>query len=106
VIITGGENVMPREVEQQLKKMPEILDASVIGVTDKEWGQRIVAYVIPSEDQNNSSKLSLDIIRNRLKPFLSSYKLPRELYVTKSLPKTSLGKTKKKLLKENYPNNG
>lgn len=102
VIITGGENVMPREIEHHLKKVPEILDAAVIGVPDKEWGQRIVAYIIPKEMKNRSAKVLLELVQNRLKPHLSNYKLPRELIITSSLPKTSLGKTKRTHLRQIY----
>ena len=104
VIITGGENVMAREVEQHLIKLPDVIDAAVIGVPDEEWGQRIVAYIVPADDFSNGKKISRNAVRSQLKSTLSSYKLPQEVQITRSLPKTSLGKTKKNLLKDKYPN--
>lgn len=96
-IISGGENVNPDEVELEINKMDYISESAVIGVPDKKWGQKVVAFIVP----NNDSVPPEDEIKLTLKKTLRSFNIPKEFIPVKSLPKTPLMKVKKgELLKE------
>ncbi len=98
LIITGGENVYPREVEERLHNRPEVLECAVIGVPDKEWGERVVAYILPKAGKTIDS----DQLKASLKPTLSSFKVPKEYIVTDELPKSPAGKILKRVLRDKY----
>ncbi|RNC79613.1 MAG: o-succinylbenzoate--CoA ligase [Balneola sp.] len=91
LIITGGENVNPVEVEQAIQKLPFIKEAAVVGLPDEEWGQKITAVVTLSNGKNPS----LEEMRDLLKGELINFKLPRELFIIDELPKTQTGKIRK-----------
>ncbi len=91
LIISGGENVDPTEVEDAIKKIPIIRDAAVIGVPDEEWGQKVTAVVTLM----NGKVPDIKEIREALKSDLSDFKIPKNLVVMNKLPKTGLGKVKK-----------
>lgn len=88
LIITGGENVSPFEVESELEKIHPITEAAVIGLPDKEWGQKIVAVVVGKTEQ----AINTDKIQKELKKRMNSYKVPKQIIQTKSLPRTHTGK--------------
>jgi len=90
-IITGGENVDPMEVELEINKIDSISESAVIGVPDKKWGQKVIAFIVP----NGDSVPSLDEIEVRLKDSLRGFKVPKEFIQLESLPKTPLMKVKK-----------
>jgi len=89
LIVTGGENVDPEEVEQALRTLPEVLAACVCGVACAEFGQRVAAIVVT---QPHCAPLSLEQLRVRLAVHLAPFKLPRELLNAAALPLSSLGK--------------
>lgn len=91
LIITGGENVNPTEVEQAMEKLPTINEAIVIGIPDEEWGQKLTAIVT----LKNGKTPELEEIRTQLKEHLTDFKIPKELKVVKELPKTPTGKVKR-----------
>jgi o-succinylbenzoate---CoA ligase len=95
-IVTGGENVDPAEVESALMQLPEIREAAVIGLPDDHWGQIVTAIIVPEPDVN----CSLDVVRNRLRTKLATYKIPRQIKIVSELPRTELGKIKKALLRD------
>lgn len=88
LIITGGENVSPFEVESELKKIDPISEAAVIGLPDEEWGQRVVAVVVAKTKQTIDSEK----IQQKLKERITSFKIPKEIIQIDSLPKTRTGK--------------
>lgn len=88
LIVTGGENVSPYEVESELKKIDPISEAAVIGLPDEEWGQRVVAVVVAKTKQSINS----ENIQQKLKERITSFKIPQEIIQTDSLPKTRTGK--------------
>jgi O-succinylbenzoic acid--CoA ligase len=92
VIVTGGEKVWPDSVEALLKTDPRVDAAAVIGRADPEWGQRVVAVVVPSDP---SRPPRLDDLRRLVKEHLPAACAPRELELTESLPRTSLGKVRR-----------
>jgi acyl-CoA synthetase (AMP-forming)/AMP-acid ligase II len=79
------------EVELEINKIDSISESAVIGVPDKKWGQKVIAFIVP----NGDSVPSLDEIEVRLKDSLRGFKVPKEFIQLESLPKTPLMKVKK-----------
>jgi long-chain acyl-CoA synthetase len=98
MIITGGENVYPREVEELLYKIPEIGECSVIGLPDKEYGEKVTACIVPKRKGWQPDPADLKTI---LKASLSRFKIPRDYIFLDELPKSSTGKILKRELKKN-----
>ncbi len=96
LIVTGGENVNPIEVEKAVMKHPLIIEASVFGFMDKEWGQIVAAALVTKDN----IELSLDDLKSFLSESLASFKHPKKIFIVKSLPRTELGKIQKEKLKE------
>jgi acyl-CoA synthetase (AMP-forming)/AMP-acid ligase II len=94
MIVSGGENVFPREVEDLLADHREIEEAAVVGVEDKEFGQRLMAYVVP----RNGAQLTEDEIKGYVKENLARYKVPREVVFLDELPRNATGKVLKRTL--------
>jgi O-succinylbenzoic acid--CoA ligase len=88
LIVTGGENVYPSEVEEVLRSIDAVEDALVIGVPDEEWGQRVAALVV----LRSGAPISDDDLRNRLSARIAGYKIPRCIRVVPQLPLLSNGK--------------
>jgi len=102
LIITGGENVSPFEVEEVLLTINAIQESAVFGVPDEEWGQKVVAAVVLSGGVNKSTEK----IREELKEHLEDYKIPKEIIELESLPRTETGKSKRTILKQFYKTQG
>jgi len=100
LIVTGGENVDPAEVESALESLEEVGRAAVVGIPDEEWGEQIIAFVEPVRVESNSE--GLDQINFRLNEILPAFKIPKEIYSIKTLPKTESGKIKRNELKDLY----
>ena len=98
MIITGGENVYPREVEEVLYTREEIEGCAVVGIPDKEWGERVTAFVTPKSGQ----KIVPEELKAFLKTRLSAFKVPKEYIVVDELPKSPAGKILKRELKKQY----
>lgn len=98
LIVSGGENVNPFEVEEAIQKLPTIKQAVVIGLPDEEWGERVTAVVT----LKNGRTPELDEIRDQLKDSLTNYKIPKELKIVKEFPTTSTGKIKRWELVKRY----
>ncbi|WP_240487402.1 AMP-binding protein [Actinomadura flavalba] len=94
MIVSGGENVFPGEVEDLLGRHPEIADVAVRGVDDEKWGQRLAAHVVRRE----GADLSEDDVRAHVKKNLARYKVPRDVTFVDELPRTSTGKVRSKAL--------
>jgi acyl-CoA synthetase (AMP-forming)/AMP-acid ligase II len=95
MIVSGGENVFPGEIEELLVRHEGVADAAVLGVRDEEFGQRLAAFVVPRAAQAPSA----DALRAYLKLHVARYKLPREFVFMDELPRNATGKVlRKKLL--------
>lgn len=97
MIVTGGENVYPREVEDILLQDAQILEVAVFDLPDDRWVQKVVAAVVP-----RSAALDPDALMTRARRKLAGYKCPKEIFVTDSLPKNAAGKVLRKVLRESY----
>jgi acyl-CoA synthetase (AMP-forming)/AMP-acid ligase II len=96
MIVSGGENVFPQEVEDLLADHEAIKEAAVFGVDDEKFGQRLKAVVVTK----GSKKLSADDVKKYVKSNLAGYKVPRDVDFVDELPRTSTGKVLKRELKE------
>jgi fatty-acyl-CoA synthase len=94
MIVSGGENVFPREVEDLLAGHDKIDEVAVIGVDDEEFGQRLKAFVVPRETDD----LDADEVKAYVKQNLARYKVPREVEFLDSLPRNATGKILKREL--------
>jgi len=94
MIVSGGENVFPRPVEEALVALPGVRDAAVVGVTDPEYGQRLAAYVVP----RRGARLGADDIRDYIHERLARFAVPRDVYFVPDLPRNATGKILKRLL--------
>jgi long-chain acyl-CoA synthetase len=98
MIIRGGENIYPREIEEVLYEYPGVLECAVIGVPHEVRGEEVLAIVVAAEDV----VLDLEEISAFAAERLARYKLPREIVLRESLPKTPTGKIQKKPLREEF----
>lgn len=98
MVISGGENVYPAEVESVLYDHPAVAQAAVIGVPDARWGERVAAVVVLKAGQT----LDIDALRAYAEPKLARYKLPSALFLTDALPLNSSGKLLKTELRKRY----
>ena len=96
MIVSGGENVFPREVEDLLADHEDVADVAVIGVDDDEFGQRLKAFVVSKEGAEVSGA---DLIAH-VKAHLAGYKAPREIELIDELPRNATGKVLKRELRE------
>lgn len=97
LIITGGENVNPAEVEDALKEITDVTDAAVFGVPDKLWGQQVTAIYTSDNKEITSSQL-----KERLAEAIQSYKIPKEFLRVESIPRNSMQKIKRGELLQFY----
>jgi malonyl-CoA/methylmalonyl-CoA synthetase len=92
LIISGGFNIYPREIEEFLMEQPEIAEAAVVGVADRLRGEIPVAYIVVRE------AIDPDVLIERCKAKLASFKVPRRVELVEALPRNALGKVQKHLL--------
>ncbi|MDP2824811.1 MAG: AMP-binding protein [Sulfuritalea sp.] len=95
VIISGGSNIYPREVEEVLLRHPSVSEVSVVGQADPEWGEIVVAFIVPRGPAPDSADLDALCLDN-----IARFKRPRRYMVVDSLPKNSTGKVLKTRLRE------
>jgi len=99
MIISGGENIYPLEIERLLKENPQIRDVAVVGVPDREWGESVLAVVIPAPGAELTREAIVDYVRQRV----AGYKKPRYVELVDTLPvTTATGKVQKGVLRDRY----
>ena len=96
MVISGGVNIYPAEIEKVLVSMPDVRDCAVFGVPDDEFGERLVSVV------ESSCPLASEAVSDFLRERVSGYKVPREILFTDHLPREDSGKIKKRLLREAF----
>jgi fatty-acyl-CoA synthase len=94
MIVSGGENVFPREVEDLLARRDEVEEVAIVGVPDEQFGQRLKAFVV----RRKGAKLDEDAVKGYVKQNLARYKVPREVVFLDELPRNSTGKILKREL--------
>jgi acyl-CoA synthetase (AMP-forming)/AMP-acid ligase II len=96
MIVSGGENVFPAEVEDLISGHPEVVEATALGVDDPEWGARLRAFVVKHENSN----LDEDTVKKYVREHLARYKVPREVIFLEELPRNPTGKILKRELRD------
>lgn len=99
MVISGGVNIYPAEIENELLTHPEIADCGVIGVPDEEYGEKLIAFVQPTE---SASKLHSNQLIEWLKQRIAGYKIPREFCFQLDLPRDDSGKIVKRKLRDPF----
>ncbi|HET9691517.1 MAG TPA: AMP-binding protein [Acidimicrobiales bacterium] len=97
MIVSGGENVFPREVEDLLAEHPSVADVAVVGVPDEEFGQRLAAFVVAAD----GAEIDPDELRGHVRAALARYKVPRDITVVDELPRNATGKVLRRELRDN-----
>jgi malonyl-CoA/methylmalonyl-CoA synthetase len=100
LIISGGYNVYPKELELALDALPGVTESAVIGIPHPDFGETVAAVVVARKD----AKLDPDALIAELKKNFANYKVPKRLYVVEDLPRNAMGKVEKALLRERYGN--
>jgi long-chain acyl-CoA synthetase len=98
MIITGGENVYSLEVEEVLYTHPHVQECAVIGTPDKEWGERVTAFILPKPGRTIDEGGLKDFLKARL----SVYKVPKRFFVVDDLPRSPAGKLLKRKLRQSF----
>jgi acyl-CoA synthetase (AMP-forming)/AMP-acid ligase II len=98
MIVSGGENVYPREVEDVLFQHPAVADVAVIGVPDERFGEAVKAIVVLKAGESVTAEALLEFSKGRL----GGYKRPRSVEFAATLPRNPSGKVLKKELREKY----
>jgi fatty-acyl-CoA synthase len=98
MIISGGENVYPAEIESELLSLPSVDEAAVIGIPDDEWGEVGLALLVAAP----GSPADPDAVRSFLRRHLAGFKVPAQIRFVDELPKTATGKIRKSDLRAKY----
>ena len=98
LIITGGLNVYPREIEEVIDAIPGVLESAVIGIPHTDFGEAVTAVVV----LHKGAKVTSNAILNELKGQLARFKVPKYVYVVPELPRNSMGKVQKNVLRQKY----
>ncbi|MBY4898194.1 class I adenylate-forming enzyme family protein [Cupriavidus sp. AU9028] len=98
MIISGGENIYPAEIENELVVLPEVGECAVVGLPDPRWGEVPVAAIVPASGAD-PARLQPEAIREALSARIARFKLPREVVLVDALPKSALGKVVKPRLR-------
>ncbi|QGQ45561.1 class I adenylate-forming enzyme family protein [Metabacillus sediminilitoris] len=98
VIISGGANTYPREVEEVLNLHPSVKETCVFGIPDEKWGESICAHVVLREGHMVTEQELIDLCKSHL----ASFKKPKQLHIVESLPKSPYGKILRKEIRESY----
>ena len=98
LIITGGYNVYPKEIELILDAEPSIFESAVFGIKDSDFGEAVTAAIVLNANSNADTPLLIE----NLKAQLATYKVPKAIHVVNQLPRNAMGKVQKSLLREAY----
>jgi malonyl-CoA/methylmalonyl-CoA synthetase len=99
LIITGGLNVYPKEIEERIDALPGVAESAVIGVADPDFGEAVTAVVVakPGHVLREAEIVAV------LKQEMAAFKVPKRVYVVDELPRNAMGKVEKNVLRERYP---
>ncbi len=98
MIIRGGENIYPKEVEEVVYRHPAVLEAAIVGLPDEVWGEEVAAFVVLRDDGSLDEEKLIDYCKERL----ADYKCPRKAFFVTDLPKTATGKIQKRKVVERF----
>ncbi len=95
MIVSGGENVFPQEVEDALATHPDVVEAACLGVDDEDFGQRLRAFVVLRADPATPAAEAGAVLQDWVRQHLARYKVPREVVLLDELPRNATGKVRK-----------
>jgi malonyl-CoA/methylmalonyl-CoA synthetase len=98
LIISGGLNVYPKEIEERLDRLPGVAESAVIGVPDADFGEAVVAVLVARSGAALDEKAVIGALRGEI----ASFKIPKRVYVVPELPRNAMGKVQKNVLRETY----
>jgi len=98
IIISGGENISPKEVETVINQVKGVAASSVVGIPDEKWGEKVVAAVVPTP----GSKVEPHTIQRFCKKYLHDWKVPKDVVFIQELPKNKMGKVLKEEVKKAF----
>jgi acyl-CoA synthetase (AMP-forming)/AMP-acid ligase II len=98
MIISGGENIYPKEVEEILYKHPKIIEVAVFGLPDEIWGQKVCAAIVLKPGEQLSSEEVIEFCQENI----ASFKKPKVVYFVETLPKSPIGKILRSVLKKQF----
>jgi malonyl-CoA/methylmalonyl-CoA synthetase len=98
LIITGGYNVYPKEIELALDELPGVRESAVVGVPHPDFGEAVTAVVVPAEGKAPDEAELIAALKARL----ANFKVPKRIYMVDELPRNAMGKVQKNVLRERY----
>jgi malonyl-CoA/methylmalonyl-CoA synthetase len=98
LIITGGYNVYPKEIESELDALPGVNESAVFGIAHKDFGEGVTAVVVPVKGASLDAGAILKVLEGRL----AKFKLPKQVFVVSELPRNTMGKVQKNVLRDTY----
>ena len=98
LIITGGYNVYPKEIESYIDELPGVFESAVIGVPDRDFGEAVTAVVVPKAGE----QVDPAAVLASLKSTIANFKVPKQVHVVPELPRNQMGKVQKNLLRERF----
>jgi malonyl-CoA/methylmalonyl-CoA synthetase len=100
LIISGGYNVYPKEIEGYIDEMPNVLESAVIGLPHPDFGEAVAAVVVPRKAGAIDASSIVDGLRGKI----ANYKVPKRVFMVEDLPRNTMGKVQKNVLRERYKN--
>ena len=97
LVITGGYNVYPKEVEMVIDALPGVLESAVIGLPDRDFGEAVTAVVVPTGEG-----VEAPAVISHVKASLANYKVPKQVFFADALPRNAMGKVMKNELRATY----
>ena len=98
LIITGGYNVYPAEIESVLNELPEVAESAVIGVPHPDFGEAVLAAIVPRDGQTPDVAQIMATLKSRI----ANFKVPKQIFIVDELPRNAMGKVQKKMLREQH----
>ncbi|WP_428541686.1 malonate--CoA ligase [Profundibacter sp.] len=98
LVISGGYNVYPKEVESIIDEMPDVIESAVIGVPHPDFGEAVTAVIVT----NDGAQIDTDTVQTFLGGKLARFKQPKQVFIVSELPRNTMGKVQKKVLREQY----
>jgi malonyl-CoA/methylmalonyl-CoA synthetase len=98
LIISGGYNVYPKEVELALDELPGVQESAVIGVPHADFGEAVIGVIVPRAGAKPAERELIDALKERL----ANFKVPKRVYIIEELPRNAMGKVQKNVLRERY----
>ena len=98
LIISGGFNVYPKEVEAEIDAIPGVVESAVIGLPHRDFGEAVTAIVVPEKAAARDAAAIVEVLQERL----AKYKLPKQVLFVESLPRNTMGKVQKNLLRGEF----